>query len=225
MAEIPFDTYLDQEDDSDAFALLKPTGPYNFKIASGKADVSNNGNQQAKLQVTVTDGPNAGRTVFTQITLTDEKPRTFIDQVVAAGIGAPFLRQRPTMEQVVEALLGKFFSAEVNHREWPVGSGQLRNNFSFWTRFAGTEPTDVGVGVPDVQAPQPAAAPPVAEQAVLAAPAAPPAPATPPPSVPAPPPPAPVAAPIEPAAAPVEEEETVLDGPSTAPAPPPTPFD
>ena len=209
MAEIPFDTYLDQEDDSDPFALLKPTGPYNFKITSGKADISGKGNQQAKLQVTVTDGPNAGRIVFTQITLTEEKPRTFIDQVIQAGIEAPFLRQRPTMEQVVEALVGKFFSAEVNHREFPVGSGQLRNNFGFWTRFAGTAPVDAGVGVPNVQT----TAAPVADQAPVV-PAAPPVPTTPPPSVPAPPPPADVPAP------PVPEPEQ-----AEAPSAPPTPFD
>ncbi len=218
MAEIPFAQYLDNPDENDPFALLKPVGPYNFKIVFTKADVSGNGNEMIKIRVVVTDGPNAGKEIYTSLTLTDDTPSRFTDQIIAAGVTGAELRQYTLMSQLAEVLLNKFFTADVQHREFPVGSGQMRNNFGFWQKFSGQLPAAAG-GTPDVQAAVvPASA---TEQAVAPPPVAPTQQAAvSPPAAPAPAPPAPAAAPAPAPAQAPPEEDTALDGPPAAQAPP-----
>lgn len=168
-----------------------PNGDYDIQVTKSEASKSSGGKTMFKLTLNVVAGPHVNRKLWTNLTVSPENPNAlgiFFSQMAAFGLSGDFFKSNPSPEQVASALDGKYARVTAAQREWPKGSGQIRNDVTSIKAavIAGGQGAIPGVGAP-------AAAP--APTPVAAAPA--PAP------VQAAPAPAPVAQPV---AAPVQEQ-------------------
>lgn len=189
-----------------------PTGTYNFFVKKATAGRTKKGDKdQMNLNTVIVDGAYAGKPVFVQLTVSDDNPvamSILFQNLAVLGVGEEFLAASPTTMQIAAALVGQYFTAELNHREWPPGSGAVRNNLGIFKKFEGTPPIAATTPVvPEVAVPTVPAAPVAETPVVPVAPAETPAPAPVVPTAPA---------------------ETPAPAPVTSPAPvegtPPTPF-
>jgi hypothetical protein len=156
-----------------SFALLDP-GVYSFIVKEKPTAKDRNGWPSYTINPSVEAGPRANARVFHTF-YTTEKPggmRFFFESLKALGIPEEFFDSNPSDEQVIAALHGKRFTAEVTHEDYN-GKPQQRLG-----KFAPAVGVAAAAGTPAAGGPGvPAAAP--AAQFAPAAPVAPAAPAQP----------------------------------------------
>ncbi len=163
---------------SSGFDLL-PDGRQVLLVKKAVADVTNNGKPCINVNFVVADGPLAGKTLFNKFTLTEDNPVAlgiFFSDLAAFGITGEVLAQAPPLEQgglayIAQLMVGKTVSATISKREFPQGSGTMRNqlnNFQAQT----SSPTPVTPSIPSSPAPSvPGSAPSVPGPAPAPAPA------------------------------------------------------
>lgn len=215
-----------------------PNGDFDIQVVKSEASKSSGGKTMFKLTLNVIAGPHVNRKLWTNLTVSPENPNAlgiFFSQMAAFGLNAAFFSQNPSPEVVASQLDGKYARVTAAQREWPKGSGQIRNDVTSIKPavIAGGQGAVPGMApVAAAPAPAPAAAPapvaaapapvPAAAPAAVAQPVA-PAPAPQPVAAQAPAPvqeapaPQPVAT-SEPVAQPVQEAPVVAAAPP-APAP------
>ena len=221
-----------------------PNGDYDIQVTKSEASKSSGGKTMFKLTLNVVAGPHTNRKLWTNLTVSPENPNAlgiFFSQMAAFGLTADFFKSNPSPEQVAAALDGKYARVTAAQREWPKGSGQIRNDVTSIKVAVigggqGAIP-QVGAAAPAPQPspapapasqptpqPSPAPAPSPAPQPQVQAPAAQAAPPVQEASAPQPvATPEPVAQPVQEAPAPAPAPAPVAEQPQAAPAPAPAP--
>jgi hypothetical protein len=178
-----------------------PKNEYEVVIDSCEVGKSSTDKLMYKLKYKIVGGPQNGRTVYNNITLTTDKPnalKMFFTQMKAMGLPNEYWASNPSPDTVAAALVGRQCRIIVDHREW---NGEMREDVK------GIKPS-LGGGpavIPSPSAgPSTSATPPTPSVAASA-----PSPA---------PSPEPVSAPTP---APTPEPESA---PASSATPPPVPF-
>lgn len=208
-----------------------PAGVYDARVIEATAGQSSTGKLMYKLRYEIIGPTAVGRKVYNNITLTTDNAnalRMFFVNMKAMGLEESYFATSPTPHAVAGALLGRQCKLTIKHKEYPPGSGLMREDISGIAPSSGVP----GVGVPVAAGPGPGIPAPI-----VPAPAAPVVPvAAPAPAVAAPvattPEPAPVVAetavvPPAPApepAPPAESTAPIPEPQGSMPAPPPVPF-
>lgn len=192
-----------------------PKGSYDVIIDTCEATQSSTGKLMYKLQYKILGGPQAGRIVYNNITLTKDKKnalKMFFTNMKAMGLPNEYFANSPAPETVAAALVGRSCNIIVDHREF---QGEMREDVKKIAPASGATPMQVSPGAtsgPSIPTPGAApSAPPVASPTPPAAPTPEAAPA----------PAAPTPEPAAPAAPPAPEQTAPAGG--VAP-PPPVPF-
>lgn len=161
-----------------------PVGDYTCRVEKAEATSTSNGKPMIKVVWAVTAGPQQNRKITHNLTISAESaPALAIvrRQLEAIGVGWP--APGTTMAALAASLVGRSALLNLSQREWPAGSGSMRNDVASIKAIAGTVPagTPAAAGPPAPGAPSPAAAGPPAPAAMPAAatPAGPPAPTAP----------------------------------------------
>lgn len=161
-----------------------PIGDYDVIVAEATVKGTNGGKDSIVVQFQVTTGPQQGRKIRNQFTISPENPNAvgfFFRHMAALGLPREYFAQSPTLPQVAQALLNRPCRIKVSHREW---SGQVRDNVD---AINPAQPTGFvvpgmtpGVAAPAVPAiPNAPVVPPNPQPAYVPTPAAPPAPPAP----------------------------------------------
>lgn len=185
-----------------------PPDTYEAQIVEAKASQTGDGSKTMfSVKFNVTSGPFLNRKLWNNFTVSPDNPNAlgfFFKHMAALGLSKAYFDALPSNEQVAQDLVGRTATLRVEQREWPVGSGTMRNdvkNIMAPQNGAGAPPV-AAAGAPPMPGfsappPIPQAAPPVAQPPAAPAPIPPPAavpPVPPPAPMPAVPQPAPVAA-------------------------------
>jgi hypothetical protein len=177
-----------------------PPSEYDVQVVSAEAKPSSTGKLMISVRFQVLSGPQAGRPVYNNFTLSPENPQAlgfFFRHMKVLGLDENFFRSNPAPEQVAESLKGRQCRIKLGQKPY---QGEMRNNVERISPLGapGAAPTAVVTGAVSMQGvPAPGAVPagfpppPVAGAPAPAAPPPPPAPAAAAP--PPPPPPAPAA--------------------------------
>lgn len=205
-----------------------PAGPYDAEIIKAEYKQASTGKDMWIVQFKVLAGPYANRTIYNQFVLSEDNPNAlgiFFRHMAVLGLDGEFFGMLPEgqagHDAIAGAMIGSKAKITVSQREYPKGSGTMRNdvndvqasqlgaNAPVRQIVQAGVPTATPAAAPQVAAPQPQAAPapaPVQQQA--------PAPQQ---QQPAPAPAQPQAAPAPPQAAP--EPQPVAAQPEAQPAP------
>jgi hypothetical protein len=177
-----------------------PKGNYDVAVDTAEPKQSTTGKLMFAVKYKIESGPQAGRTVFNNITLTTDNPnalRYFFLNMKAMGLSQEFFATNPSPSAIAQALIGQRCRIEVDHRPY---QGSMRENVKSISAAGGIMPGGAITG-PSAPVSSPMIPTPGATVG--------PSPAMPQPTV------APVSAPV-PTVAPV-----VAPQPSVAPAPQP----
>lgn len=180
-----------------------PIGQYECTVDKSEAVKTQNGKPMIKVQFKVQTGPHANRVIFNNFVVSPESPNAmgfFFRHMAALGLDANYFAQRPSMQNISDALLGRSVVVGVKIRQYQGADQNEVTSIKPWTGG--------GVGAPGV--PQPMAPAPGVPAGFSPPPVAPQALAT--PQAPVAPPVAPVAPPVAPV-------------PTPAPAPPVPQYD
>lgn len=105
-----------------------PKGNYDVYVDTAEPKQSTTGKLMFALKYKIETGPQAGRTIFNNITLTTDNPnalRFFFLNMKAMGIGQDFFAQNPSPSVIAQALIGQKCRVEIDHRPY---QGQMREN-------------------------------------------------------------------------------------------------
>lgn len=105
-----------------------PKGNYDVFVDAAEPKQSTTGKLMFALKYKIESGPQAGRTVFNNITLTTDNPnalRFFFLNMKAMNITQEFFAQNPSPSVIAQALIGQHCRIEVDHRPY---QGQMREN-------------------------------------------------------------------------------------------------
>lgn len=205
-----------------------PPGPYDAEIIKAEYKTASTGKPMWVVQFKVLAGPYANKVVFNQFVLSEDNPNAlgmFFRHMAVLGLDGEFFGMLPEgqagYDAIAGALVGKKAKITLSQREYPKGSGTMRNQVDDVqaSQLGANEPVRqiAQAGVPTA-APTPAPAPAPAP-APQAAPAQAPAPAPQPAAAPAPAQPqaAPVAPQAAPAPAPAPAQPEAQPAPQAAP--------
>lgn len=139
-----------------ALTVLDP-GKHKLKVAS--ATVKSNGIQPV---YEVVEGPQAGQRVMAGGIFPGDSEggrQAFFRKLEKFGLNKDFFAQKPSLDDVRKALIGRVVIAELSVREW---NGEPRNELAFGIKLVSAPALPSVGGVPAVAATTPAAsAPPV----------------------------------------------------------------
>jgi Protein of unknown function (DUF669) len=218
-----------------------PAGDYDVQCAEASATKTSTGKDMIKGKYKVLGGPRAGTVVWNNYTVSPENATAlaiWFRDMKAHGLDDAFFSQLTNVAdpypRIAAAMVGRSVRMTLTQREWPEGTGNLRNNVSKIIALAGGGLVG-GVPMPGSGAvppmPQPGVpsglgAAPVPQPTATSAPP----PAAPPvaPQPPAPPPqPAPVPQPVpvpQPQPAQQPTPASTVEQPPAQQAPPALPF-
>lgn len=153
MTEINWSALKQQADDA-----TKPVPPGDYVVEIKKAEAttaSTSGNPMLKVQMTVVEGPQAGKTVFNNFNLTLDSAfamSIFFRHMEAFGLGTSFFAGgNPSMEAVAQALVGRRAKATLSIRPW---QGQDRNQCDNFVPLLGAA-AQPAIAQPSVSVPSP----------------------------------------------------------------------
>lgn len=117
---------------STADKATKPLPDGDYKVQCTKAELvtATTGSLMVKVNLTVTEGEWANRIIFNNFVFSPEKPfalKMWFDNLGAFGLNDQFFAQGPSLEQVAGAILERYAIVTLKQREWPEGSGTMRN--------------------------------------------------------------------------------------------------
>lgn len=98
---------------------LPPEGEYDFVITDAEAKISaNSGNPMIATKAKIASGPHHGKAIKTfYIVRAVSTAKSFMKHMQAVGISIDTLReQKPTLDQIAKAIIGKPFTGEVVHK-------------------------------------------------------------------------------------------------------------
>jgi hypothetical protein len=152
----------------DSLTVTIPIGDYDAFVSEASAVQSQNGKPMIKIKFVIESGPQAGRGLTNNFTITTDNPnalRYFFQHMSAMGLNAAYFATGPSMEAVANALTNQRCRIKVGqhmyNEQWqndvkavlpPIGG-------------AGAIPTGVGGGAIPGGAPPITAAPPLAQSA------------------------------------------------------------
>lgn len=111
----------------------KPLPKADYRIQVTKSELTkaqSSGADMIKVNLTVVEGEWASRILFNNFVFSPEKAfalKMWFDNLGAFGLDDAFFAQGPSLSQVAMALLERFAIVSVDQREWPAGSGTMRN--------------------------------------------------------------------------------------------------
>ena len=106
---------------------LVPDGTYGAECLKCEPATASTGKPMLKLTLKISDGPSAGRNLWTQFVVAEDSGfalQRLFGNLAAFGITQDFLDQGPSFEMVASALVGRHARVIVGHRSW---QGQDRN--------------------------------------------------------------------------------------------------
>lgn len=107
-----------------------PDGDYPTQVTKSELKPASTGAQMVVVQLTIIDGPHKGRIIFNNFVFSPDKAfalKMWFDNLAAFGLDDRFFGTGPSLEQVAAALLNRTAIVTVGQREWPLGSGTMRN--------------------------------------------------------------------------------------------------
>lgn len=128
-------------------------GPYTFVIKDQPKHSDNNGNDSFSIRATVEDGPRKNASIIHYFNYNDNAwaaQNFFFEPLAALGLDGNFFDSNPNEDQIIRALHGKRFTAEVFVDEY---NGNKRKKLKNFAPASGPAPQS---GVPSAT---PAAAP------------------------------------------------------------------
>lgn len=108
-----------------------PVGEYLVEVNSAEYKPAASGKDMWVLKFKVLSGPYANRTVFHNLVLTQDNPNAlsyFFRHMKALGLDKGFFAAEPQPSQVAMAMEGRTCRIKVKQREYPKGSGEMRND-------------------------------------------------------------------------------------------------
>lgn len=151
-----------------------PPGTYDFKIEGVEAKTSGNGKPMFVVKAQVQNGPHANRLVWDNLVVSTDNPNAlgyFFKKMAALGLPKEWFNQNPSNDQIVQALTGRPFSAEIYIDTYNPSSPKNKIKNYFPPQQGGAQ------GFPQAQQAQAAPAPQAAPQQQAPAPAPAPTPA------------------------------------------------
>lgn len=129
MAEVAWSDLLKAAGEASFEAL--PPDVYDVVVDTTEAAETSTGKPMIKVKFKVQGGPYDQKTVFNQFVISYDSPTAmnfFFRHMAALGLNEAFFVANPKIAQVAQALVGRRCRVKLSQREWPQGSGQLRNN-------------------------------------------------------------------------------------------------
>jgi hypothetical protein len=204
-----------------------PIGKYDMQVTKVEVKTTKNGEVMFSYQAAVQTGPHTKRVLFGNLVVPGataangaQRAGFFIRDLKNLGLSQEFVDSQPQPDAIAAALVGRYFVAQVEQREW---QGDTKNEIKRILKA----PAVTGPPAPGGYTAPPAPAAPAAAPAPAVAPvppAAPPAPAAAAPPAPAAAPAAPAPTPAAPAPAAVPAAAPPAASPGEVPTLPPSPF-
>lgn len=132
---------------ADDATKLIPDGEQPVEVTKAEATTSSNGNPMIKVNLKVVDGPFTGRSLFTQLTVSDSgfALGKFFEALDALGVNDQVLAAGPTLAQIAAAIVGRRGTAVVDHS---VYQGSERNGVKKIVRDATVIQGAVAIAAP-----------------------------------------------------------------------------
>lgn len=111
------------------------TGDFPVVLVKVEAKQSTGGKPQFKIQLAIEAGPNAGKKINSNITVSAENSvamKIFFSTMTALGLGKDYFKQNPQMDRIAADLLGRRAIVVLEAREWPQGSGNFSESVKTW---------------------------------------------------------------------------------------------
>ena len=106
---------------ADDATKLIDDGVYSVECTKAEATTASTGSKMIKLVLKITEGPNAGRNLWTNFVLTEDSGfalKRLFGNLEAFGLTMAWLQQGPSFEMVAGALIGRHAQVQVGHRTW-----------------------------------------------------------------------------------------------------------
>lgn len=160
---------------------------YNFVVSEVTVGESKTGKKSIGITAIIESGPHAKRKVWNTWYISPENANAlayFFREMAVFGLSLDFWKSKPSDEQIISGLTNKRFIGKVVQKEYPVGSGKIRNEIDGFLAPQGNpvgnaaatagSPSGATSAVPSVpQVPTVAAAPPTVNAAPAPAPTVP----------------------------------------------------
>lgn len=113
-----------------------PAGDYPVQCTKAESKKASTGSDMIVLNLTIAGGEKAGRGLMSNIVFTPEKAfamKMWFDRLGAFGLDDNFFAsdespsQEASLTRIAQALVGRTAIAEVGIKEYPKGSGTMRN--------------------------------------------------------------------------------------------------
>lgn len=153
MGEIDWKALKQQADDA-----TRPLedGDYPVQVTKSEMKIATTGAPMIVVSLTVSGGPRAGRVLFNNFVFSPEKAfalKMWFDALGAFGIDDAVFSTGPSIEQIAQLLMGRSAIVTVGQKEYPAGSGVMRNECKSFKRggapgIPGSPMVGVSAGVP-----------------------------------------------------------------------------
>jgi hypothetical protein len=126
---INFQELLKQADQA-GFTLI-PDGMQDVVVEKAESVTASTGKPMIKVTYVVESGPHARRKLFNQHVLSpdnDNALKFFFEAMQAYGLGREYwATPGASLDAAAPAIVGRRVKVDVGHKEWPAGSGSMRN--------------------------------------------------------------------------------------------------
>lgn len=116
-----------------------PVGQYNVRVDTAEFKYSSKGDPMFVVWFKIVDGPNQGRKLIRNMTLTDRSAGIFFNQMKALGLDTEFFDaiNDGDEDRVCAALIDNVATVTVEHREW---NGKTQSDVKAIKPFDGIAP-------------------------------------------------------------------------------------
>lgn len=101
---------------------LPPAGPYTFSVVSGEERDTTTGKKQLSLRLRIEEGPQKGKTVFANWTISPENKKAmgiFLRNLLSLGVSVEWMQNSaPSYQQIIAVVTGAVFKGSLKHREY-----------------------------------------------------------------------------------------------------------
>jgi hypothetical protein len=107
-----------------------PVDNYNFVVSEAETGESKTGKKSIGITAIIESGPYAKRKVWNTWYISPDSPGAlayFFREMAIFGLSIDFWKSKPSDELIISSLRNKRFVGGVVQKEYPVGSGTIRN--------------------------------------------------------------------------------------------------
>ena len=129
------------DDDGGGFEPL-PNGNYPVRVIEKEVTKASTGSSMIKVTTSVTEGPYENRRLWSNLVFKTDSPpamRMLLQKLHGLGVTRDWIASNsPDIEDIARAIDGVEAIAVVEQREYPQGSGEIRNDIKIFRPIAGS---------------------------------------------------------------------------------------